>query len=410
LRYSPWHVSLAIKTSTEWPDRQCTQRKTLETAGKRPGVVSLRNPAMIPGGALMLQIDLTTDAHAIATLADQVIAGQDVTAAQARALLDVMPGSEAAAALFQGAQRIRDHFIGQQVSCCSILNVKAGNCSENCSYCAQASGTPATTYDKHKWLADEDIALASDSAAANGASALGLVAAWWGVKEGAQLDMVCDAIEKFSHNGKVRADVNLGILPSQDAANRIKKAGAAVYGHNLETARSFFDNICTTHSFDERMETVRYIKRSGMGLCSGGIIGMGENKAQRIEFAEQLRFIEPDMIPINFLNPIAGTKLGDRPVLDADEALISLAVFRFMLPDRNLMAAGGKEVTLGDRLHEVFAAGINAVMVGNYLTTMGTSPDYWRGAAARHGLSMCDATVDIHNDAGSSCGHGSSRA
>jgi len=346
---------------------------------------------------------LATDPQRIAALAEAVIAGVPPTAQQARALLEVAAGSAAAAALFAGACRIREHFLGGEVKCCSILNVKAGNCSENCSYCAQAAGSDASDYQKHAWLSDHDIAAASTSAAANGASALGLVAAWRGVKEGSQLDMVCAAIEKFSHNGKVRADVNLGILGSQTVADRIKQAGAAVYGHNLETARSFFDHICTTHSYEERMRTVQYIKKAGMGLCSGGIIGMGESKDQRIEFAEQLRFIEPDMVPINFLNPIPGTSLGDRAPLPADEALITLAVFRFMLPDRNIMAAGGKEITLAERLHEVFAAGVNAVMVGNYLTTLGTAPDYWREAARRHGLRLRDGISEIEG-ADSSCG------
>nr|MBA3710723.1 biotin synthase BioB [Planctomycetota bacterium] len=290
------------------------------------------------------------------------------------------------------------------VKCCSILNVKAGNCSENCSYCAQASGVAAETYDKHKWLPAEDVAAATSSAAANGAQALGLVAAWKGVKEGSQLDMVCDAIASFSQNGKVRADVNLGILENQRCADRIKEAGAKVYGHNLETARSFFDNICTTHSFEERLDTIRYIKKSGMGLCSGGIIGMGETREQRVEFMEQLRLIEPDMIPLNFLNPISGTKLGDQPLVDPDEALQTLAVFRFMLPDRNLMVAGGKEVVLKDRLHEVFTTGINAVMVGNYLTTLGTEPSFWKDAAARHGLTMLDGVTEIEGASSGSCG------
>ncbi|HYE04622.1 MAG TPA: biotin synthase BioB [Planctomycetota bacterium] len=347
---------------------------------------------------------LSTDPAAITALADHVIAGGQVTGAQARELMDVAPGSAAAAALLAGARRIRDRFLGSGVRCCSILNVKAGNCSEDCGYCAQASGVPAETYQKHKWLPDEDIDVAASSAAANGAEAMGLVAAWRGVKEGAQLDMVCDAIEAYAKNGKIRPDVNLGILESQHCADRIAGAGAKVYGHNLETARSFFDEVCTKHTFDERLATIRYIKQAGMGLCSGGIVGMGETKEQRVEFAEQIRFIEPDMVPINFLNPIAGTKLGEVPLMDADEALHTLAVFRFMLPDRNLMAAGGKEVVLKDRLHEVFAAGINAVMVGNYLTTLGTTPDFWQDAAKRHGLAMRGDVEQVEGASGG-CGH-----
>jgi biotin synthase len=348
---------------------------------------------------------LAHDPAAITALADEVIAGRTITADEARDLLDIAPASPAAIALFAGAQKIRRHFLGDEVKCCSILNVKAGNCSENCSYCAQASGSANADYDKHKWLPDEDITAATSSAAANGAQALGLVAAWWGVKEGSQLDMVCNAIERFSENGKVRADVNLGILDSQRVADRIAQAGAKVYGHNIETARSFFDSICTSHSFEERLKTIEYVKKAGMGLCSGGIIGMGETKEQRIEFAEQLRFIEPDMCPINFLNPVKGTKLGERAPLDPDEALISLAVLRWMLPDRNIMAAGGKEITLGDRLDEVFAAGVNAVMVGNYLTTLGTDPAFWKQAAAKHGLTL-RAEVETIETGRSGCGCG----
>ena len=346
---------------------------------------------------------LSTDPAAITALAARIIAGGTCSTAEAAELLDIQPGP-AADALFAGAQAIRTHFVGATLKCCSVVNVKAGNCQENCSYCAQASGSEAVDYAKTKWLGDEDIAKAAATAAENGAKALGLVAAWKGVKEGAQLDMVCDAIEEFSQNGKVRPDVNLGILESQHCADRIAQAGAKVYGHNLETARSHFDEICTSHTWEERMKTIEYIRKSGMGLCSGGIVGMGETKSQRIEFMEQLRFIEPDMVPINFLNPIAGTKLGDMPKLGADEALVTLAVFRFMLPDRNLMTAGGKEIVLGERLHEVFKTGINAVMVGNYLTTLGTQPTYWHEAAARWGLRLSTEHTTIEqDDCGTSC-------
>jgi biotin synthase len=347
---------------------------------------------------------LAQDPGAIAELADAVIGGAQLSTASARALLDVDAGSAAGAALFQGAQRIRAAALGHTLKVCSILNVKAGNCSENCSYCAQASGVPATTYDKTKWLPDAEIVAAARSAAANGAQAMSLVAAWWGVKEGTQLEMVAQAVETLVAAGGVRPDVNLGILESQRCADRLKQAGVKVYGHNLETARSHFDNICTTHSYDERLRTVQYIKASGMGLCSGGIFGMGESRDQRVEFLEQIRFLEPDMVPLNFLNPQPGTKLGDRPVMAADEAFVTLATARFVLPDRNLMAAGGKEVVFGDRLGELFKTGINAVMVGNYLTTLGTAPTFWPEAAAAYGLRMPREITVIDQEPG--CGSG----
>jgi biotin synthase len=333
-------------------------------------------------------VRLSADPAAIAALARRICDGGTASPAELRELLDVVPGSAAAEALFAGAQAIRDRFVGRELRACSIINVKAGNCSEDCSYCSQAAGSTNHDYERSKWLPDQDIAEANASSAENGAQAISLVAAWKGVKEGAQLDMVCNAIERFARDNPMRPDVTLGILESQRCADRIAAAGARVYGHNLETAASFFDAICSTHSWEERMRTIQYIRKAGMGLCSGGIFGMGENRDQRVEFLGQLAFVAPDMVPINFLNPLPGTKLAEQPAMDPDEALTVLAVARFALPDRNLMVAGGKERVLGDRVHEVFKTGINAVMVGNYLTSLGTDPAQWTAWAAQYGLAM----------------------
>ncbi|HAT11651.1 MAG TPA: biotin synthase BioB [Planctomycetes bacterium] len=338
---------------------------------------------------------LASDPAAIAELADRIIAGEAATADELNGLFAVEPGSSGAEALFAGAQRIRAHFVGMRLKACSVINVKAGNCSENCSYCAQAAGSENDGYQKSKWLPEADIQRAAETSAANGAQAVSLVAAWWGVKEGTQLDMVTKSIRQFAQNGKVRPDVNLGILETQKCADEIAKAGAKVYGHNLETAASHFDSICSSHSWEERMKTIQYIKKAGMGLCSGGIFGMGESKAQRVEFLQQVAYIAPDMVPLNFLNPLPGTKLAHLTPLDADEALTTLAVARFALPDRNLMVAGGKEIVLGDRVGEVFKTGINCVMVGNYLTTGGADPAFWGREAAKYGLEMPQGCIEI---------------
>jgi biotin synthase len=345
--------------------------------------------------AMPATCDLATDPAAIAELADAVARGHEATTAELCALADAAPGP-AQEALFAGARRIRDARVGSALKMCSVINVKAGNCSENCSYCAQASGAASDGYQKTKFLGDEQIAAATSEAAGNGAQAVALVAAWRGVKEGTQLDMVVQSIKAFAAHSRIRPDANLGILESQRCADAIHEAGVAVYGHNLETAKSFFGSICSTHSWEERMRTIAYVKKSGMGLCSGGIFGMGETRAQRVEFLEQVRFVEPQMVPLNFLNPLPGTKLAHLAPLPPDEALSTLAVARFALPDRNLMAAGGKEVVLGERVHEVFRTGINAVMVGNYLTTPGSDPHAWKAAAERWGLRVPD-----------SCGSGS---
>ncbi len=337
----------------------------------------------------------TADPTSIAELTDRIIGGGAATPAELRGLLEVEPGSPAAEALFTGAQRIRERFVGLRLKACSVINVKAGNCSENCSYCAQAAGSENDGYQKSKWLPEADIQRAAETSASNGAQAVSLVAAWKGVREGSQLDMVTASIRKFAQNGKVRPDVNLGILESQRCADEIAKAGAKVYGHNLETASSNFSSICSTHTWEERMKTIQFIKKAGMGLCSGGIFGMGETRAQRVEFLLQVSYVAPDMVPLNFLNPLPGTKLAHLKPMDADEALTTLAVARYALPDRNLMVAGGKEVVLGDRVGEVFKTGINCVMVGNYLTTAGTDPAFWTREAAKYGLEMPQGCTEI---------------
>jgi len=152
------------------------------------------------------------------------------------------------------------------------------------------------------------------------------------------------------------------------------------------------------------MKTIQFIKKAGMGLCSGGIFGMGETKAQRVEFLQQVAYIAPDMVPLNFLNPLAGTKLAERKPMDPDEALTTLAVARFALPDRNLMVAGGKEIVLGDRVGEVFKTGINCVMVGNYLTTGGTDPAFWGREAAKYGLEMPGVALPVTEMIGANAG------
>jgi biotin synthase len=167
---------------------------------------------------------------------------------------------------------------------------------------------------------------------------------------------------------------SLGIL-TRDQAETLAAAGVHRYNHNLETARSFFPSIATTHSWDERYETCRLVQEVGMELCSGGIMGMGESWDQRIEFAFQLRELSPSEIPLNFLNPRPGTPLSGRPVLGPLEALKCIALFRLIHPTVLLRYAGGREVTLRDLQATGMLAGINALIVGNYLTTLGRSPE-----------------------------------
>src|SRR5581483_8337784 len=263
----------------------------------------------------------------------------------------------------------RQHFKGNKIHLCSIVNAKAGACSENCSFCAQSSfyqtGSP-----KYGFVDPEPVAEASEEANRNGVTAVGLVAAWKGLNEGPMLDEVCDRIREIKAGGKTRPDASLGIIKSQRVADRLKEAGLECYGHNLESSRRFFPNTCTTHSYDERLETIRYLRNAGLRICSGGIIGMGETREDRCDLAFSLRDVGASVVPINILNPVKGTPYENNPPLPPMEILKTIACFRFILPRQEIMIAGGRTLNLRDMQSLIFMAGASALMVGNYLTTL----------------------------------------
>ena len=271
--------------------------------------------------------------------------------------------------LMSWANRIREHFKGNQVHLCSIVNAKAGGCSENCKFCSQSAfyqtGSP-----RYGFVDPEPALEAASEAGRNGVTALGLVAAWKGLSEGPMLDEVCDRVRELKAQGQVRVDVSLGIIQKQAVADRLKAAGVECYGHNLESSRRFFPEHCTTHSFEDRLETIRLLKNAGIRICSGGIIGMGETREDRCDLALELREIGANVVPINFLNPIEGTPLATQSPIPPLEALQTIACFRFLLPRQEIMVAGGRTKNLRDLQSLVFAAGASALMVGNYLTTL----------------------------------------
>jgi biotin synthase len=187
------------------------------------------------------------------------------------------------------------------------------------------------------------------------------------------LDEVCDRIREMKAGGKTRPDASLGLIKKQEVANRLKEAGLECYGHNLESSRRFFPNTCTTHTFDERLETIGYLKKAGIKICSGGIIGMGETRADRCDLAFELKAIGANVVPVNILNPIPGTPFAKLEPLPVMEILKTIACFRFILPRQEIMIAGGRTVNLRDAQSMIFMAGASALMVGNYLTTLNQS-------------------------------------
>jgi biotin synthase len=196
------------------------------------------------------------------------------------------------------------------------------------------------------------------------------VAAWRGLEEGPILDELCDRLKELKESGKARPDGSLGMLKSQAVADRLKEAGLECYNHNLESSRRFFPQVCTSHTYDERVQTIRFLQHAGIKICSGGILGMGETRADRCELAFSLKELGVHVVPLNFLNPIPGTPFGHLQPLAPLEILKSIACFRFILPRQEIKVAGGRTVNLRDLQSMVFMAGASALMVGNYLTTL----------------------------------------
>ncbi|MCX8092111.1 MAG: biotin synthase BioB [Verrucomicrobiae bacterium] len=304
----------------------------------------------------------------IAELGRRVLAGGDITRAEAMELFNLESSGDIFD-LLAWANRIREKFKGNRVHLCSIVNAKAGGCSENCKFCAQ-SAFWQTSAPLYGFVDPEPVRQAAEEAHRNGVTALGLVAAWKGLSEGPMLDEVCERIAELKRLGTVRPDASLGIIKSPRVAERLREAGLECYNHNLETSRRFFPNICTTHSYEDRLETIQHLKRAGIRICSGGIIGMGETREDRCELAFALKAVGADFVPINILNPIAGTPLESQPPLPVLEILKTIACFRFILPRQEIMIAGGRTVNLRDAQSLVFMAGASALMVGNYLTTL----------------------------------------
>lgn len=267
------------------------------------------------------------------------------------------------------ANRIRERFKGNKVHLCSIVNAKAGGCSENCKFCAQ-SAFYQTDSPRYGFVDPAPALGAAQEAARNQVTALGLVAAWKGLNEGPMLDEVCERVRELRASGQVRVDVSLGMIRDQSVANRLREAGVECYGHNLESSRRFFPQHCTTHSFDDRVRTIRLLKNAGIRICSGGIIGMGETREDRCDLALELRELGANVVPINILNPIPGTPFEGVKPIEPMEALAAIACFRFVLPRREIMVAGGRTKGLRDLQSMIFMAGASALMVGNYLTTL----------------------------------------
>lgn len=276
--------------------------------------------------------------------------------------------------LFAAANRIRHHFRGDRVTFCSIMNVKSGKCAEDCVFCAQ-SVRYKTGVQEYQLLDVDAIVTEAREASKRGSGCFGLVAAWRGLTRGAILDNVCEALRRIKAEGIIHPDASLGIIEDPAIAKTLAEAGLYEYNHNLETSRRYFPKICTTHSYDDRLRTIRYLKAEGVHICSGGIFGMGETVEDRVDMLLDLREVGAETVPVNFLNPMPGTPMGDVAKMPPLECLRCLAVARFILPEADIKTAGGREVCLRDLQGMMFFAGASSTMLGNYLTTLGRSSE-----------------------------------
>jgi biotin synthase len=266
------------------------------------------------------------------------------------------------------AHEVRMRWCGPEVEVEGIISLKTGGCPEDCHFCSQ-SGLFSSPV-RSAWLDVPSLVEAAKQTAKTGATEFCIVAAVRGPDE-RLLAQVAAGIQAIRDEVDIQIACSLGML-TQEQVDRLSAMGVHRYNHNLETAQSHFSNVVTTHTWEERWQTLEMVRDAGMEVCCGGILGMGETLEQRAEFACQLAELDPDEVPLNFLNPRPGTPFGDLDVLPASEALKAVAAFRLALPRTMLRFAGGREITLGDLgAKQGILGGINAVIVGNYLTTLG---------------------------------------
>ncbi len=274
--------------------------------------------------------------------------------------------------LLASAGRIREHYRGNRVDICSIINAKSGACSEDCAYCAQSMhhSTKAPVY---PLIPVDEMVRSAESAKKNRAGRFCIVTSGRNVDSRGDLERIAEGVRRVKAIGLAPC-ATLGTL-SRDQLLILKQAGLKRYHHNIETSKEFFSSICSTHTFDDRLTVLRDAISAGLSVCSGGILGMGESMQDRISMAITLRGLGVDSIPLNFLMPIPGTPLEACRAITPLEALHSIAMFRLLLPDKEIRVCAGRGAALGNLHPLIFAAGADGFMIGNYLTTNGLDPE-----------------------------------
>lgn len=306
----------------------------------------------------------------IATLTaytEKVLHGGGITSAEAEKLL-ALPDQETPLLLAM-ADTIRRHFNSDEVDCCAIINGRSGKCSENCRFCAQ-SAHYHTGVNEYALLGKEEIVSAAKKAKQAGAARFSIVTSGRSVQEGSEFDAILRALEDIKKEVRMETCCSLGLINLRQA-RALKNTGISRYHANIETAPSYFPSICSTHTFADKAAVIHIAHEAGLRICSGGIFGLGETRAQRAEMAFTLQHLGVDSAPLNILNPIPGTPFAGNTPLSPWEILRTFAVFRFILPHALIRTAGGREVNLRSLQAYALTGGLNGLMIGGYLTTGG---------------------------------------
>lgn len=296
-------------------------------------------------------------------LKNKVLDGKGVTLGDA---LELAVGANTDE-LCDAAEEIMNKFVGRKVDSCSIVNARSGLCTEDCKWCAQSKRfhTGCEIYSR---ISDEDMMNAASHNEREGIHRFSLVTSGRKVTD-SEIDDFCRMFRLLSEKTTLYLCASMGLV-SREALEKLKEAGVKRYHCNMETSERYFKKLCTTHTPEDKKRVIRDAKELGMKVCSGGIIGMGESLADRLELAFELKELDVDSVPINILNPIPGTPLGDMPLIPEEEVIRTVALFRFILPEKTLRFAGGRMRLSDKSLKRIFHGGMNGVLMGDMLTTI----------------------------------------
>ena len=318
----------------------------------------------------------------ISDLANSVIKTEDITKEDALKLACSSDLEE----LLKNADKIRKHFCKNNFNLCSIINAKSGKCSENCKYCAQSAHFK-TNSPNYSLLNNDIIFKEALKFEEKGVHRFSLVMSGKGVKDNSdELNRLEEIYKYLTKNSKIHLCGSFGIV-SLETLKKLKKAGLKTYHHNLETSRRFFPKICSTHTYDDRINTIKNAKLAGLDVCSGAIFGMGENLEDRINLAFDLKKLNVSSVPLNILTPIKGTPLENLPPLPKNEILKTIAIFRFILPKAYLRYAGGRN-NLGEFVETGLKGGINSALTGDFLTTKGDGVENDKKMVLKNGFKI----------------------